>query len=235
MSNSFDEHLQSVSRLFQENRIDGAKSLVLDLEREANDTKDVSEKVRRLIAVSQKLTDIGARSKNTGMLERATDYLISCADTVGSTDLGGVYYCIGTAYSALEELNSSNRNRFYDSENRRKARHYFRLATEQISERNKEEYWTSASWTNYGNLLSDVGRDFESASAYDLALRIRPGLGWALGGKARILCSMGDSMPRYRIELFTEAKRLLQFAIAQQDLTQEARESYTIRYRQARG
>ena len=136
VSNSFDERLRSVSRLFQENRIGDAKSLVLDLEREANDTKDVSEKVRRLIAVSQQLNDIGARSKNIGMLERATDYLISCADTVESTDLGNVYYCIGTAFLELGQLEPGNASRFHDSENRRKARHFFRLATQRISEKN---------------------------------------------------------------------------------------------------
>ena len=38
---------------------------------------------------------------------------------------------------------------------------------------------------------------------------------------------MGDSMSRYQIQLFTEAKRLLQLAAEQEDLTQEARESYS--------
>ena len=225
MNQDFVNRLRSVSRLIRESKLDAARDLLLTLEKEA--VKEVNElyKARQLIEVSCQLNDLGAKIKDEELIQRAIQHLNDC---MGTDDLesGNLYFCLGTSHQELLTLKASEAIRYQDSEDLRLARKYFRLATSQIDESNSNEYWASASWTNYGNLLVDTGRVFESVSAYDHALRIKPELSWAFAGKGRAVCLMGDKMPHYRSALYSEAEQLVRQAIQQGGLTTEAREGY---------
>ena len=228
MTSDFDDRLRDISRLFREKNFDAARTSVLEMESEANQTEDISEKIRCLISVSTQLTDIGAMSKDRDMLIRARDYLISCVDIVQSTELGNVYFCLGTAFANLDVLECSNNDRFHDSDYRQSARHYFRLATNEIGSGNSTEHWAIASWINYGNQMRDLGRILESASAYDMALKLRPGSGWALGHRGIALLQIGASLPSYRSGLYAQAKQVLKSALEKKDISPEMQKTFVM-------
>ncbi len=226
MSEEFNKRLQRVSQLMQESKLGSAKDLLLKLEDEAVNSVDEAHKALQLLEVSRQLNDLGAGIKDQELIQRAIKHLNECISEIDALESGDVYFCLGTSHQSLLRLKTAEAIRYQDIEDLRLARHYFRLATKQINESNSEDYWASASWTNYGNLLIDAGRVFESVSAYNRALEIKPDLSWALAQKSRAVCLMGDKMPHYRSALYSEAERLLRQAIHHGGLTQEARDGY---------
>ena len=225
MNQDFVSRRRSVSQLMRDNKLDAARDLLLTLEQEAANEVDEVQKARKLFDVSRQLNDLGARIKDKELIQHAIQHLNDCMG-IDALESGNLNFCLGTSHQELLKLKASEAIRYQDTEDLRLARHYFRLATSQINESSSEEYWASASWTNYGNLLIDTGRVFESVSAYDHALGMKSDLSEAFAGKGRAVCLMGDKMPHYRSALYSEAEQLLHQAIHHGGLTQEAREGY---------
>ena len=60
----------------------------------------------------------------------------------------------------------------------------------------------------------------------NIALMLRPESGWALGHRGIALLQIGATLPSYRNGLFSQAKQMLQSALAKPDITPEMKESF---------
>ena len=227
MPNALNERLRHTRSLLDEGRIDEAKTLIIDIEKAVNEIADEKKRAGWRVNVSNLLINVGYRLKETSMISRGVEYLENWKDDVSPDSLGNLYFSLANGYYHLAEIKSATSTGFHDSEEHRIARQYFRLSAKQIEQCNADEYWATALWINYGNLLGDNGRIIEALDLFDEALKQKPNMGEALGNKGTQLCQLANSLSVYRYPLLFEAEQLLQTALEQEDLTDGARTSFT--------
>ena len=160
------------------------------------------------------------------MIYRGVEYLNQWLNGGISQDLPDDCFNLANGYSELLRFDSVEGIVDVDSENHLLARRYYRLAASGMTPEHAEKGVASNAWTNYGNLLDGIGRNVEALSTYDVALRIQPTFGMALGNKGVALKNFAPLMPGYSHLLYIESIRLLESALQQFDLTYEAKTGF---------
>lgn len=213
---------QDARTLLTEGKLHEAKTLALQIESEADNSDDETRRRACQFYASTLLTDIGNQLKDKGMISRGIEYLENRKEQEVPERLGNLYFNLANGYYYLTEVESNSSIKFIDTENARLARRHFRLAAKEQEQAGAAEYWTTAFWINYGNLLGDNGRIIEAADAYDEAIRLNPNMGMALGNKATLFCQLANALSAYSIPLLLEAVHLFQAALAQTDVPNDA-------------
>src|SRR5574341_94341 len=224
-----DQVLQAY-QLYDDGRIDDAKTLTLKIENECASLSNDPERAICRKYVAACLVDIGGAVSDESMVKRGTQYFREWIEQNPSGDeVAHDYYNLGNGYFGLWSFHSTEAIRGgLDAEEHRLTRHFYRQAIEHLRPRHFSGGLACQLWTNYGNALSHVRRSIEAIDAYDSALRINPLMGMALGNKGMAVSHLAQFMYGHTHLFYLEAIRLLTFAL-KQPLTHEARYGFSQR------
>ena len=222
------EKVQQVYQLYDEGKLYDAKTLTLRIEALQSGFEDEHEKAICRKYVAPCLIDIGSAVNDEAMVKRGTSYFRNWVDNFESgEELAHELYNVANGYLSSWKFNAANLiSDAIDAEEHRLARHFYRKSLQKLQPRHYAEELACLVWVNYGNALDSVGRSIEAIDAYDVALRINPNMGMALGNKGVAISYLAPVMYGHTHLFFLEAIRLLQEAL-EQPLPQEAKAGFT--------
>ena len=201
-----NELFEYVSHLIDENRLNDAKECTLKIETEIDLVDDDSDKLSWRSLAAPLLIDVGSRLQDTDMIKRGIEHFHRCEEAIHHKEgLANVCYNLANGHRELWRLDPRSGDLQVDTDNHLLARRYYRLATSGMTSEFADKRLACLAWTNYGNLLDGIGRNVEALSAYDVALRIMPTFGMALGNKGVALRNFAPLMPGYSHILYFES------------------------------
>ena len=221
-----DELFHYVSSLIDENRLNEAKEFTLKIEAEiARAGNDIDRLSWRGVAAPL-LIDIGRGLRETELIARGIEHLHNSEQDIHEEGLGNVCYNLANGYSELWRLDPLSQELQVDTDSHLLARRYYRRATSCMTLEDIESGVASTAWTNYGNLLDGIGRNVEALERYDIALKLNPNMGMALGNRGVTLHHFALQMPGFNHLLIAEAISSIELALQQTDLTSEANRGF---------
>lgn len=223
------EMCQKAQRLCNDGQIAEAVKLTLEIESKAASYADEREHALCKIYVSPCLIDIGSAAHDEAMIRRGTQYLVEYHVKYPQEimDEPTEFWNIGNGYLSAWSLKAKD---YFlegvDADDHRLARKYYRRAIDYYMLHMGDRELISKLLTNYGNTLDSVCRCFEAIDSYEVALRVNPDMGMALGNKAIALIFHSRLMPTLRHRFYLESHRLLKKAL-QLPLSFDARKLFT--------
>lgn len=230
------EQVQQVYRLFDEGKLNDAKALTLKIEGMQTNYENDSEKALCRKYTAPCLIDVGNATGDVAMVKRGTIYLREWVDTYASEDdLAHGLYNLANGYSCSWTIDAGKLIAdAKDDEEHRLARHYYRQSIAKLQYKHYTNGLACQVWTNYGNLLDSAGRSIEAIDAFDVALKINPNMGMALGNKGIAITHLAPIMHGHTHLFYLESLFLLKKAL-EQPLTPEAGATFTRKLEQLKG
>lgn len=230
------EQVRQAYSLYNESKLDDAIALILKIEAMQTGYSDEYEKALCRKYTAPCLVDIGAAVNDEAMVKRGISYFREWIDSFAPKDeLAHELYNLANGYFSSWKFTSAKLiSDATDAEEHRLARHYYRQSMEELQPKHYAEGLACLVWTNYGNGLDCVGRSIEAIDAYDVALRINPKMGMALGNKGVAISYLAPLMHGHTHLFYLEAIRLLHKAL-EQILPPEARAGFMHKLAQLNG
>ena len=142
-------------------------------------------------------------TKDIVVLNERINEALALAESEDAISKATIYYCLGTAYGALDSIGGTN-----NEESLKKQIYFFRKSITQLEapecsapgfSLHVKTYKTNA-YINYGNVLCRCGRIIAAIAQYKKALELQPTFGMALGnlGKAYMDYSLMEFDPGHQ-------------------------------------
>lgn len=222
------EESRIIYQLLDDGLLDQAKAHTLRLEQSQAAIEDTYNKALSRKYIAPCLIDIGYATRDEEMVRRGTSHFKKWVDRYAPKEhLHYEYYNLANGYYSswsfhAKDLISSGE----DNQDHRLARHYYREAIRYFPSEDFDRNHACQVWTNYGNALDAVGRSIEAIDAYNIALRIDPDMGMALGNKAVAIRDLAPITHGYTHLYYLEAVQLLNKAL-KQPLSPEVHSGFT--------
>lgn len=225
---SIFEQAQQIYQLYDNGEIEAAKTKTLEVEAKRSTFTTDQERVICGGYIAPCLVDIGHAVKDKNMVQRGTDYFREWSEKAADpNELSSAYYNLANGHFTLWKFDAEKLIKdAIDHDNHRLARHFYREAINHLKPHHFEKGLACELWTNYGNALDVIGRTAEAISAYDVALRVNPNMGMALGNKGVAITYLAPLMYGHTHLFYLEALALLEKSLAQ-NVTQEARAGFS--------